>query len=106
MDCYQHLNLIRCVQILSTRKRKDAQEADIKVQVCVFVFDLLYLNGEPYVTRPLLERRAALREHLQEKEGERDGADTVRQQLHLKTTEPPRPLTKSLAKLGALIRNF
>lgn len=65
-----HTKQILPFQILSTRKRKDANEADIKVQVCVFIFDLLYLNGEPYVRRPLLERRAALREHLNEKEGE------------------------------------
>ncbi|KAF9408217.1 hypothetical protein HW555_012027 [Spodoptera exigua] len=57
-------------QVLSTRKRKEAREEDIRVQVCVFVFDLLYLNGEPTVQRPLLERRALLREHFRETPGE------------------------------------
>lgn len=33
-------------QVLSTRKRKDVKEEDIKVQVAVFGFDCLYLNGE------------------------------------------------------------
>eukprot|EP00964_Phaeocystis_antarctica_P138999 scaffold103700_cov42-Phaeocystis_antarctica.AAC.1 len=33
-------------QVLSTRKRKDADVDDLKVQVCVFAFDMLYLNGE------------------------------------------------------------
>lgn len=57
-------------QVLSTRKRKDANEADIKVQVCVFMFDLLYLNGEPLVTRPFEERRGLLQENFQVHEGE------------------------------------
>ncbi|XP_039437445.1 DNA ligase 1 isoform X2 [Culex pipiens pallens] len=57
-------------QILSTRKRKDANEADIKVQVCVFMFDLLYLNGNPLVERPFLERRELLYKHFREIEGE------------------------------------
>ncbi|XP_058444785.1 DNA ligase 1 isoform X2 [Malaya genurostris] len=57
-------------QILSTRKRKDASEADIKVQVCVFMFDLLYLNGTPLVERPFLERRELLYKHFREIEGE------------------------------------
>jgi DNA ligase-1 len=33
-------------QQLMTRKRKDVKEEDIKVKVCVFAFDLLFLNDE------------------------------------------------------------
>lgn len=57
-------------QILSTRKRKDANETDIKVQVCVFMFDLLYFNGEALVRKPLAERRELLKKHFSESEGE------------------------------------
>ncbi|KAK7082956.1 tRNA ligase [Halocaridina rubra] len=57
-------------QILSTRKRKDVNKEDIKVQVCVFPFDLLYLNGEPLVREPFEKRRALLKENFREVEGE------------------------------------
>ena len=33
-------------QQLMTRKRKDVKVEDVKVKVCVFAFDLLYLNGK------------------------------------------------------------
>jgi len=47
-------------QQLMTRKRKDVKVQDVKVKVFVFAFDLLYLNGEPVVQRPLRERRELL----------------------------------------------
>lgn len=49
---------------------QDANESDIKVQVCVFMFDLLYFNGEPLVKKPFVERRALLRKYFKEVEGE------------------------------------
>lgn len=55
------------------------QSSDIKVQVCIFAFDLLYLNGEvllmiftyqALVKRPFIERRALLHQSFNEIEGE------------------------------------
>ncbi|KAL4243404.1 DNA ligase [Abortiporus biennis] len=61
-------------QELSKRKRKDVKVEDIQVKVCLFAFDLLYLNGEPLLHKPLLERRQLLREHFQQIDGEFDFA--------------------------------
>jgi len=36
-------------QELSRRKRKDVKVEDIQIRVCLFAFDLLYLNGEVVV---------------------------------------------------------
>jgi DNA ligase-1 len=57
------------MQILSTRGRKDVKVEDIKVQVCVFAFDCLYLNGETLLQLPLTKRRAALQTAVKEEHG-------------------------------------
>ncbi|KAJ3050910.1 tRNA ligase [Rhizophlyctis rosea] len=57
-------------QVLSTRKRKDVQTADIQVQVCIFGFDLIYLNGEALTKEPLIKRRELLHTSFKEVEGE------------------------------------
>ena len=58
------------LQVLSTRARKDVKVADIKVQVCLYAFDCLYLNGQVLVDRPLTARREALYSAISEKPGE------------------------------------
>jgi len=57
-------------QQLMTRKKKDVKAEDVKVKVCVFAFDLLYLNGEALVAMPFRERRQRMYDAFTEVEGE------------------------------------
>ncbi|XP_019608178.2 DNA ligase 1 isoform X3 [Rhinolophus sinicus] len=61
---------IQPFQVLTTRKRKEVDAAEIQVQVCLYAFDLIYLNGESLVREPLSRRRQLLRENFVEMEGE------------------------------------
>lgn len=108
-------------QILSTRKRKvkqlnnniktyciscffcwqDADESEIKVQVCVFMFDLLYFNGEPLVQKSFAERRAILKENFKDSEGEWAFAKA----LDTTTMEEVQEFLEESVK-GALKKNF
>lgn len=48
-------------QVLSNRARKDVVIHSVKIDVCLFAFDLMYLNGEELLNRPFRERRSLLR---------------------------------------------
>ncbi|EAW06400.1 DNA ligase (ATP) CDC9 [Aspergillus clavatus NRRL 1] len=57
-------------QQLMTRKRKDVKAEDVKVKVCIFAFDLLFLNGEATVKKSLRDRRELLHSSFNVSEGE------------------------------------
>ncbi|XP_034991876.1 DNA ligase 1 isoform X2 [Zootoca vivipara] len=61
---------IQPFQVLTTRKRKDVEATEIRVQVCVYAFDMLFLNGQSLVRKPLSERRALLHDSFNEVEGQ------------------------------------
>ncbi|KAI9771466.1 MAG: hypothetical protein M1840_002086 [Geoglossum simile] len=48
-------------QTLAGRGRKDVLIGNVKVDVCLFAFDLMCLNGEELLNRPFRERRELLR---------------------------------------------
>ncbi|KFY75820.1 hypothetical protein V499_04217 [Pseudogymnoascus sp. VKM F-103] len=52
---------LKTFQTLTNRARKDVAIGSIKIDVCLFAFDLMYLNGEPLLNRPFRERRSLLR---------------------------------------------
>ncbi|QRV86352.1 ATP-dependent DNA ligase [Ceratobasidium sp. AG-Ba] len=57
-----HTGSLRTFQELSNRPRKDVSLKDVKVVVCVYAFDLMYLNGEPLLDKSFRERRQLLRD--------------------------------------------
>ncbi|KAJ1568471.1 tRNA ligase, partial [Nowakowskiella sp. JEL0078] len=68
-------------QVLSTRKRKGDAD-DIQIQVCLFAFDIVYLNGQTKQKKPLMEktlkeRRDLLKENFNVVEGEFQFAENM-----------------------------
>lgn len=56
-------------QVLQGRKRKDVDEKSITVKVCVFAFDILFLNEKSLIHESFEDRRKLMSEHFLEKEG-------------------------------------
>ncbi|CAE7232664.1 lig1 [Symbiodinium pilosum] len=56
-------------QVLTTRGRKNIAVEDIKVNVCLFAFDCMLINGQPLVKEPLEVRREKLWKILSPSEG-------------------------------------
>ncbi|GLT80757.1 hypothetical protein SLA2020_521800 [Shorea laevis] len=56
-------------QTLSTRARKNVEVKDIKVDVCIFAFDILYLNGQPLIQEQLKVRKERLKDSFGEEPG-------------------------------------
>ena len=52
---------LKAFQTLTNRAKKDVAINSIKVEVCLFSFDLMYLNGQSLLDRPFRERRGLLR---------------------------------------------
>jgi DNA ligase-1 len=59
---------LKTFQTLTNRAKKDVDIGSIQVDVCLFAFDLMYLNGEELLDRPFRERRGLLRSMFIEKE--------------------------------------
>ncbi|KAL4255020.1 DNA ligase [Abortiporus biennis] len=52
---------LKSFQELSNRARRDVKLSDVKVSVCVFAFDLMFLDGQILLEKPFRERRNFLR---------------------------------------------
>lgn len=52
---------LKTFQTLANRARKDVLIGTVTIDVCLFAFDLMYLNGEELLNRPFRERRDMLR---------------------------------------------
>lgn len=53
-------------QSLASRARKNVEVGTVKQQVCLFAFDLMYLNGQSLLERSLQDRRALLKTEFNE----------------------------------------
>jgi DNA ligase-1 len=52
---------LKTFQTLANRARKDVLIGAVTIDVCLFAFDLMYLNGEELLNRPFRERRSLLK---------------------------------------------
>ncbi|EGG09678.1 uncharacterized protein MELLADRAFT_34116 [Melampsora larici-populina 98AG31] len=55
---------LKSFQSLANRSRKDVKIEDVDIQVGIFAFDLMYLNGKPLLAEAFRKRRSLLKDHL------------------------------------------
>ncbi|KAH9813967.1 hypothetical protein DFH28DRAFT_895909 [Melampsora americana] len=55
---------LKSFQSLANRSRKDVKIEDVDIQVGIFAFDLMYLNGQPLLSESFRTRRSMLKDHL------------------------------------------
>jgi len=57
---------IQPFQVLTTRARKNVNIEEISIKVCMFLFDIIYLNGKTVIDKTLDERRIILKNNFVE----------------------------------------
>ena len=57
-------------QLLTTRSRKNVKQEDIKIKVCCFLFDIIYLNEKDLCNHTLNQRRDVLKDYFLDYEDE------------------------------------
>jgi DNA ligase 1 len=64
-------------QTLMTRGRKNISIDSIKIEVCLFIFDILYLNGKSLLKETFFKRREILKKTFQTLDGDLMFANSI-----------------------------
>nr|CAB3477970.1 unnamed protein product [Digitaria exilis] len=97
-------NKLMSFQELSSRERGNKHSSiaieNIKVDICVFVFDIMFCNGERLLDRPLRQRRKYIQDLFQEKPGYFELA----QQLTVEASEASPDNSRTLDRMNTFFK--
>ncbi|CAL4962037.1 unnamed protein product [Urochloa decumbens] len=97
-------NKLMSFQELSSRERGNKHSSiaieNIKVDICVFVFDIMFCNGERLLDRPLRQRRKYIHDSFQEKPGYFESA----QQLTVEASEASPDNSSTLDRMNSFFK--
>lgn len=68
---------LQAFQVLQHRGRKNIEMSDVKIPVCIFAFDILYLNGDVLLHLPLAARRDILHRTFKTQKGKMEFTSSV-----------------------------
>jgi len=57
-------------QTMTQRSKKNVTSDDLKIKLCIYAFDLLYLNSTPLINEDFITRRAKLHSSFEPKKGQ------------------------------------